>query len=96
VEQCIERAREIRGQDGINPSELHRLAKEDAAAILDWYRDNASTLHSLPVMRAFSHLTVTELTASIYRHAMIECGAMEEAATGKPFDPCPICGHSFS
>ena len=31
-----------------------------------------------------------------YRHAMKEAGHLVDRATGKPFDICPDCGHSFA
>ena len=33
--------------------------------------------------------------AQIYRHAMLEAGFLENEASGRPFNPCPVCGVSF-
>lgn len=85
-----------RGKGQINPSSLHALAKDDAQRILDSLRDGAEVIDNETLVLLHSHLTVTELTATIYRHAMVESGAIEDAAARLPYNPCPICGHAFS
>jgi hypothetical protein len=97
VNTAIDQARAWRaGKGQISPSSLHALAKDDAQRILDAMRDGAEVTENEILVQLYSHLTVTELTATIYRHAMIECGAIEDARARLPYNPCPVCGYAFS
>jgi hypothetical protein len=94
----IEKARELRENDETpSPSALYKLAKDDAQAILDWIRDHGPLLAMADAVKElYRHLTRDELAACIYRHAMIEAGAVIEARTRKPYDICPVCAHDFT
>lgn len=91
---AIEQARAWRKEpDKLNPSGLHRLAKADAEALMAGLAEVAAEAPEGHLRLLHTHLTVTELGATIYRHAMYEAGAMIDVSTGKPFEVCPYCGH---
>lgn len=100
MNDAIEHARRIRrlGEE-LHPNQLYTHAKNDAEALmqalLDGTVDNPDSGRNLIMRTIYSHLTVDELAATIYRHAMFEAGAIVEAHSREPYNICPICGHGF-
>lgn len=93
---AIESARQARSEgSALNPSALHRLAKGDALVLMAGLMEVAAEAPEGHLRLLHSHLTATELGATIYRHAMYEAGAMLDVSTGKPFEVCPYCAYRF-
>lgn len=96
MNRAIEDARQAR-TDGrtLNPSALHRLAKEDAGEILNALQDGVEITDNDLMRLLYGHLTVDELAATIYRHAMYEAGAIVDAHTKRAYEVCPYCAYRF-
>lgn len=96
MNRAIEEARRLRQDGGTpNPSALHRLAKEDATDILNALQDGVEITDNDLMRLIFGHLTVDELGATVYRHAMIEAGAVIDARTKQAYEVCPYCAYRF-
>lgn len=93
--QAVTVARVMRdaGPDTIKPHRLYELAGEDADDLLERWHAQAKGGASMEIAL---HLDRDGLAAAIYRHAMIEAGAVIRAEDNEHYDPCPRCGHDFS